>query len=119
MHIIMPRQFHDGQNEKGGTPTEARPIEADPATPVVAHRSGVQGIDDVRGTATDDGQRGHAGVPEVASGGAAGERRHGMTRRCGIYARYSSDLQRGSSIEDQIRRCREYAAGRGWTIIEA
>jgi DNA invertase Pin-like site-specific DNA recombinase len=28
-------------------------------------------------------------------------------RRCAIYARYSSDLQRESSIEDQIRSCRE------------
>ena len=41
-----------------------------------------------------------------------------MTRRCAIYARYSSDLQRESSIEDQIRRCREYALGRGWAVIE-
>ncbi len=39
-------------------------------------------------------------------------------RRCGIYARYSSDLQRESSIEDQIRRCREYASRQGWTIME-
>src|SRR3989442_1474905 len=38
--------------------------------------------------------------------------------RCAIYARYSSDLQRESSIEDQIRKCREYAARRGWTIVE-
>ncbi len=39
-------------------------------------------------------------------------------RRCAIYARYSSDLQRESSIEDQIRKCREYAAARGWEILE-
>src|ERR1700679_1124582 len=39
-------------------------------------------------------------------------------KRCAIYARYSSDLQRDSSIEDQIRKCREYATGRGWTIQE-
>ncbi len=38
--------------------------------------------------------------------------------RCAIYARYSSDLQRESSIEDQIRKCREYAAARGWAIQE-
>jgi site-specific DNA recombinase len=38
--------------------------------------------------------------------------------RCAIYARYSSDLQRDSSIEDQIRKCREYASSRGWTIQE-
>jgi len=42
-----------------------------------------------------------------------------VIRRCAIYARYSSDLQRESSIEDQIRRCREYAARRGWIVIEA
>jgi site-specific DNA recombinase len=40
------------------------------------------------------------------------------TRRCAIYARYSSDLQRESSIEDQIRKCREYAAARDWEILE-
>ena len=28
--------------------------------------------------------------------------------RAGIYARYSSDLQSASSIEDQIRLCREW-----------
>ncbi len=38
--------------------------------------------------------------------------------RCAIYARYSSDLQRDSSIEDQIRKCREYASGAGWTVLE-
>src|SRR2546422_9926445 len=40
-------------------------------------------------------------------------------RKCAIYARYSSDLQRESSIEDQIRRCREYAVRQGWGIIES
>jgi site-specific DNA recombinase len=39
-------------------------------------------------------------------------------RRCAIYARYSSDLQRESSIEDQIRRCREYAIRQGWSVVE-
>lgn len=38
--------------------------------------------------------------------------------RCAIYARYSSDLQRESSIEDQIRRCREFAERRGWNVAE-
>lgn len=38
--------------------------------------------------------------------------------RCAIYARYSSDLQRESSIEDQVRKCREYARTRGWTILD-
>jgi site-specific DNA recombinase len=38
--------------------------------------------------------------------------------RCAIYARYSSDMQRESSIEDQIRKCREYAAKQGWVVVE-
>ena len=41
-----------------------------------------------------------------------------MSRRCAIYARYSSDLQRETSIEDQLRRCREHAGRRGWPVIE-
>ena len=39
--------------------------------------------------------------------------------RCSIYARYSSDLQRESSIEDQIRKCREHAARKGWRVLDA
>jgi DNA invertase Pin-like site-specific DNA recombinase len=39
--------------------------------------------------------------------------------RCAIYARYSSDLQRATSIEDQIRVATEYAAARGWTVLAA
>src|SRR5215472_1029479 len=38
--------------------------------------------------------------------------------RCAIYARYSSDLQRESSIEDQIRKCREFAERRSWMVID-
>ena len=38
--------------------------------------------------------------------------------RCAIYARYSSDLQRESSIEDQVRKCREFAERRGWPVSE-
>ena len=38
--------------------------------------------------------------------------------RCAIYARYSSDLQRDSSIDDQIRRCRAYAESQGWSVVE-
>jgi site-specific DNA recombinase len=41
-----------------------------------------------------------------------------MSRRCAIYARYSSDLQRESSIEDQIRQCRQHASRQGWPIVE-
>jgi site-specific DNA recombinase len=32
-----------------------------------------------------------------------------------IYARYSSDLQRPSSIADQIRKCDKFAQAQGWT----
>jgi site-specific DNA recombinase len=38
--------------------------------------------------------------------------------RCAVYARYSSDLQRETSIEDQIRKVREFATRNGWTILE-
>ena len=38
-------------------------------------------------------------------------------RRCAIYSRFSSDLQRDSSIEDQVRKCREYAERKGWSIL--
>jgi site-specific DNA recombinase len=37
--------------------------------------------------------------------------------RCAIYARYSSDLQRESSAEDQIRKCQAFADQRGWTVL--
>lgn len=33
-----------------------------------------------------------------------------------IYARYSSDLQRATSIEDQVRLCRRAATERGYTV---
>src|SRR5882724_6228388 len=38
--------------------------------------------------------------------------------RCAIYARYSSDLQRDSSIEDQNRKCRTLADLRGWIVLD-
>jgi DNA invertase Pin-like site-specific DNA recombinase len=38
--------------------------------------------------------------------------------RAVIYARYSSDLQREASIEDQLEVCRRYAISQGWTIVE-
>jgi site-specific DNA recombinase len=37
--------------------------------------------------------------------------------RAVIYARYSSDLQREASIEDQIEICRRYAEAQGWTVV--
>ena len=36
-----------------------------------------------------------------------------------IYARYSSDLQREASIEDQIRLCRERIEQEGWGYLHA
>src|SRR5690242_20511365 len=36
--------------------------------------------------------------------------------RCAVYARYSTDKQTESTIEDQLRVCREFAAGRAWSI---
>ncbi|MBV0893576.1 recombinase family protein, partial [Paracoccus sp. Z118] len=40
-----------------------------------------------------------------------------MTLRVAIYARYSTDMQSASSIEDQIRLCRERADREGWQIV--
>jgi len=36
-----------------------------------------------------------------------------------IYARYSTDGQRETSIDDQVRRCREVAEKSGYTVDEA
>lgn len=36
--------------------------------------------------------------------------------RCSIYARYSSDMQKPESIEDQIRVCRKLIQSKGWTL---
>jgi len=41
-----------------------------------------------------------------------------MSRRCAVYTRYSSDLQRASSIDDQFRQCRELASRQAWSIVE-
>jgi DNA invertase Pin-like site-specific DNA recombinase len=38
--------------------------------------------------------------------------------RAAVYARFSTDMQRDASIEDQIRSCREYAARQGLTVVE-
>ena len=37
--------------------------------------------------------------------------------RAVIYARYSSDLQRDASIEDQVRLCRERIEKEGWRLV--
>jgi site-specific DNA recombinase len=39
-------------------------------------------------------------------------------RRAVIYARYSSDLQREESLEDQVEVCRRFAEGQGWQLVE-
>ena len=38
--------------------------------------------------------------------------------RTAIYARYSSDLQSETSIDDQVRLCRERALQDGMTVVE-
>src|SRR6266566_4192852 len=38
--------------------------------------------------------------------------------RCAIYSRFSSDRQSPVSIEDQVRKCREYASRQAWTVLE-
>ena len=38
--------------------------------------------------------------------------------RCAIYARYSSDLQRQTSIDDQLAVARRYADQQGWTVLD-
>jgi site-specific DNA recombinase len=38
--------------------------------------------------------------------------------RCAIYARFSSDMQNKTSIDDQIRECKDAAARYGWTVLD-
>ncbi len=40
-----------------------------------------------------------------------------MKKRVAIYCRYSSDLQRDRSIEDQAALCREFAERNGWRVV--
>lgn len=45
---------------------------------------------------------------------------HNVARmRCECYARYSTDLQREESIEDQLRNLRNFADARSWQILPA
>jgi site-specific DNA recombinase len=39
-----------------------------------------------------------------------------MTLRVAPYARYSTDLQREASIDDQLRLCQDYASRQGWIV---
>ena len=38
--------------------------------------------------------------------------------RCAAYARYSTDKQNPLSIEDQVRKCREFAESHGWRLLD-
>jgi len=49
-------------------------------------------------------------VPSVREAG-------GAAPRCAVYARYSSELQRAASIEDQLRVCQERARREGWVVV--
>ena len=40
-----------------------------------------------------------------------------IAMRCAAYARYSTDLQREESIEDQLRNLRTFAESRSWDIL--
>jgi site-specific DNA recombinase len=37
---------------------------------------------------------------------------------CAVYARFSSEVQRATSLEDQIRNCRRWAAQLGWRVAD-
>lgn len=37
--------------------------------------------------------------------------------RCALYARYSTDLQRGESIDDQFRECERVALAQGFEVV--
>lgn len=37
--------------------------------------------------------------------------------RCGMYARFSSDSQHPTSIDDQLLACRRYAGQQGWQVL--
>ena len=37
--------------------------------------------------------------------------------RVAIYARFSTEMQREASIEDQVRLCRERANCEGWSVM--
>jgi DNA invertase Pin-like site-specific DNA recombinase len=60
-----------------------------------------------------DGPRGIRG----AAKGYGGERQPTSRLRVVLYARYSSDQQNPTSIEDQFRICRHYAARQDWDVV--
>jgi DNA invertase Pin-like site-specific DNA recombinase len=38
--------------------------------------------------------------------------------RVAVYSRYSTDRQDARSIDDQVRRCRQFAVARGYEIVD-
>src|SRR5437899_2937922 len=38
--------------------------------------------------------------------------------RAATYARFSSDMQRETSIDDQLATARRYATAQGWTVLD-
>jgi hypothetical protein len=42
-----------------------------------------------------------------------------MILRCAVYARFSSEKQSPLSIEDQVRKCREYDQARDWSVLDS
>src|SRR5262252_1930973 len=40
-----------------------------------------------------------------------------VKKKAAIYARFSSDLQKDRSIDDQVALCREHAKRQGWQIV--
>src|SRR6185503_14626139 len=39
--------------------------------------------------------------------------------RAAAYARFSTDMQRETSIDDQLATARRYATAQGWTVLDA
>jgi hypothetical protein len=42
----------------------------------------------------------------------------GNQMQCACYLRYSSDMQRKASLEDQERQCRKFAEEQGWEVLK-
>ena len=42
-----------------------------------------------------------------------------MSFRVALYARYSTDMQRDASVEDQLRICRARAEREGWIVVDS
>ena len=42
-----------------------------------------------------------------------------MEMRCAVYARYSSDRQKATSIDDQVRKCRQLSKTQpDWRVLD-